>query len=138
MFFKFPLAFSPENSLPHLEQLLWLLKVLEYVGLFAFVICFVPISRCWDGTLRDTEHVPFLCRLDSPKRARNLTMSTFGRERLSWWNSISFRPLVWEEIETGQNHYIVELFGPGHFIGLGLGLRLKSEIRTRARTRART
>jgi hypothetical protein len=33
----------------------------------------------------------FLCRLASPKRARNLTMSTFGRERLSWWFSISFR-----------------------------------------------
>jgi hypothetical protein len=35
---------------------------------------------------------------------------------------------------------MAELFGPGHFVGLGLGLRLrlKSEIRTRARTRART
>jgi hypothetical protein len=41
------------------------------------VICFVPISRCWDGALRDTEHVPFLCRLASPKRARNLTMLWF-------------------------------------------------------------
>jgi hypothetical protein len=30
-----------------------------------------------------------------------------------------------------QSH-IAELFGPGHFVGLGL--RLKSEIRTRART----
>jgi hypothetical protein len=44
--------------------------------------------------LSDTEHVPFLCRLASPKRARNLTMSTFGREQLSWWFSISFNITV--------------------------------------------
>jgi hypothetical protein len=31
-------------------------------------------------------------------------------------------------------YLIPELFGPGHFVGLGLGLRLKSEIRSRTRT----
>jgi hypothetical protein len=51
---------------------------------------FVTISRCWDCTLRDTEHVPFLCRLASPIRARNLTMLWFLQVRLSWWFSISF------------------------------------------------
>jgi hypothetical protein len=43
-----------------------------------------------DGTLRDTEHVPFLCWLVSHKRARNLTMLWFSQVRDSWWNKISF------------------------------------------------
>jgi hypothetical protein len=33
---------------------------------------------------------------------------------------------------TNHQHLLVELFGPGHFVGLGL--RLKSEIWTRTRT----
>jgi hypothetical protein len=35
---------NKDQMIRPLEQLLWLLKVLEYVGLYAFVICFVPIS----------------------------------------------------------------------------------------------
>jgi hypothetical protein len=83
------------------------------------VICFVPISRCWDGTLRDTEHVPFLWRLASPKRARNLTMSTFGRERLSWWFSISF-----SDVETPVSSIWVEKFSSIETVGTWMGDRL--------------
>jgi hypothetical protein len=40
-----------------------------------------------------------LCRLASPKRARNLTMLWFSMQRLSWWFSISFiRTYAEEEI----------------------------------------
>jgi hypothetical protein len=41
-----------------------------------------------------------------------------------------------QRLTRQKKSYQPELFGPGHFIGLGL--RLKSEIRTRTRTRART
>jgi hypothetical protein len=64
------------------------------------VICFVPISRCLDGTLRDTEHVPFLCRLASPKRVRNLTMLWFWQVRLTWWFSISFSPVLYRIVRN--------------------------------------
>jgi hypothetical protein len=37
-----------------------------------------------------------------------------------------------------EKQLIPELFGPGHFVGLGLGLRLKSEIRTGTWARTRT
>jgi hypothetical protein len=36
-----------------------------------------------------------------------------------------------------KTHHRAELFGPGHFVGLGLKLRLKSEIRTRAQARTK-
>jgi hypothetical protein len=42
------------------------------------------------------------------------------------------------DLGCSSTTFLAELFGPGHFVGLGLGLglRLKSEIRTW--TRART
>jgi hypothetical protein len=54
---------------------------------------------------------------NSPKQIPTDPLSTINTEQFS---------------VTCKQRSAAELFGPGHFVGLGL--RLKSEIRTRART----